>query len=452
MSHSSHAPTKSPPRQQPKRAAIASVMGGALEYYDFALFASAAAIIFPKLFFHDSEAAVLASFATFGAAYLARPLGAIIISHIGDRQGRKHALLLTISLMGVATFLIGCLPTYDTIGILAPVLLVTLRLVQGFSAGGELAGASSLTMEHAPEGRRAFVSSFSLVGVGIGMVMANAIMIPITALPDDILYTWGWRLPFWLSAVVLVIGIWVRRSLDEPEAFENAETSKAPPFIAVFRENPQGVIRVALCNLFAVVQTVTTVFGLSYAIQQGVNSTTMVAIVTASQFISIFARPLCGLAADRFGRKPVFIFGAASSGLLIFPFFSAIASGNVFMIAVSMILLTGVAISFADGAYPAFFSEMFNAKIRYTGMAIGLQIGILLSGFSPTIGRALQGEDTANWIPVAIMTAACSAIAVLAALTAKETFRTPLEHLGTKNTRAEASTIADPDKATIPAS
>lgn len=424
------APPPVKPRQQPKKAAFASVMGGALEYYDFALFASAAAVIFPRIFFPDSEAAILASFATFGAAYIARPLGAIMISHIGDRLGRKRALLLTLFLMGGATFIMGCLPTYDSIGILAPILLVSLRLVQGFSAGGELAGASAMTMEHAPEGRRGFISSFSLVGVGIGMVMANLVMIPVLALPDEILFSWGWRVPFWLSIVVLAIGYWVRRTLSETEAFEQAEKDTKPPIVLAFRENWRGILRVAFANLFAVVQTVTTVFGLAFAIQEGIDRTTMVTIIAVSQAVSIFMRPVCGWLSDRFGRKPIFIIGVVSTGVLIFPFFAAISAGNVALIAFTMILLTGVAISFADGSYPAFFSEMFSAKIRYTGMAVGLQIGIVMSGFSPTIGAALQGDDPTNWMPVAIMTAICSGIALVAALTAKETYRTPLNQLG----------------------
>lgn len=423
---------KSSNRPQGRRAALAAFLGGSLEYYDFALFASMSAIVFPRLFFGAGELALLASFATFGVAYIARPLGAIVLSHIGDRFGRKRALILTLSLMGAATFLIGCLPTLNEAGIFAPAALVVLRLLQGFSAGGELAGASSLTMEHAPEGRRAFLSSFSLVGVGVGMLLANLVMIPVTALPDEILFSWGWRVPFWLSIVVLVIGIYIRRGLDEPEVFKGSATKakRRAPLLEAFQLNWQGVLKVALANLFAVVQTVTTVFGVAYGIQQGIDRTSMILVATVGQAVSIVLRPLFGLLADRIGRRPVFIIGALGSGAMIFPYFAALQAADLPMVFAANVLLTGVFIACADGAYPAFFSEMFSANVRYTGMAVGLQIGILASGFSPTLGSALQGQDPSNWMPVAVMTIVCSLIGAAAALLSKETFRTPLQELG----------------------
>src|SRR4051794_39425323 len=211
----------------PARAALASWIGSVLEYYDFFIYGTAAALVFGDVFFPDSDpaTATLLSFATYGVGYVARPVGAFFMGHIGDRYGRKRVLLLTVSLMGTATFLVGCLPSYKSIGIWAPVLLVALRLLQGFSASGEQAGANSLTLEHAPEHRRSFFTSFTLSGTQCGLVIATAVFLPISSLPDDQLQSWGWRIPFWLSAIVVVFGVLIRRRLNESPAFLATETS-----------------------------------------------------------------------------------------------------------------------------------------------------------------------------------------------------------------------------------
>ena len=195
-----------------------------LEYYDFFIYGTAAALVFGKVFFPDSDpaTATLLSLATYGVAYVARPIGAFFMGHFGDRYGRKRVLMFTVTMMGISTFLVGCLPTYADIGVWAPVLLVTLRLLQGLSASGEQAGANSLSLEHAPEHRRAFYTSFTLCGTQAGLVIATAAWLPIGALPEDQLLSWGWRVPFWLSAVVVVAGLLIRRRLDETPAFDQA--------------------------------------------------------------------------------------------------------------------------------------------------------------------------------------------------------------------------------------
>ncbi|MEV7646871.1 MFS transporter [Arthrobacter sp. NPDC089319] len=418
---------------QSRKASMASFFGGALEYYDFALFAAAAAIVFPTVFFGDGAAATVGSLATFGVAYLARPIGAIVTGHIGDRVGRKQALMLTLILMGVSTFLIGCLPTFEQAGMLAPILLVLLRLLQGFSAGGELAGGSSLSVEHAPEGRRGFFSSWTITGIGAGMLLSNLVMIPVAALPDEALYTWGWRIPFWASIAVFAIGYFIRRRLEEPEVFEEIKQEKRTagvPLFEAFRLNWQGIIRVAFANLFTVLNTVTNVFGIAYAISVGVDRTTMVLVAALAQVLGLIFRPVGGLLTDRFGRKPIFILGVLGSGVMIFAYFASIQAGNVPMIFIVNAIMTGVFLSLSDGVYPAFFAEMFSAKVRYTGMAVGLQVGLLVAGFAPSIGSTLTKGDANNWLPIAIFTCVCSVLAAIAALTAKETFRTPLRDVG----------------------
>ena len=229
----------------PKKAALASWVGSVLEYYDFFIYGTAAALVFGKVFFPESDpaTATLLSLATYGVGYVARPVGAFFMGHIGDKYGRKRVLLLTVSLMGTATFLVGCLPTYDQIGIWAPVLLVALRLLQGLSASGEQSGANSLSLEHAPEHRRGFFTSFTLGGTQAGLIIATAVFLPIGAMPEEQLLSWGWRIPFWLSAIVVVVGLLIRRRLEEPPAFReeaaNAAVARVPTAV-LFRDHWAG--------------------------------------------------------------------------------------------------------------------------------------------------------------------------------------------------------------------
>ncbi len=221
------------PAKTPKKAALASWIGSVLEYYDFFIYGTAAALVFGKVFFPESDPATgtLLSFATYGVGYVARPIGAFFMGHIGDKFGRKRVLILTVTMMGVSTFLVGCLPSYDSIGLWAPALLVVLRLMQGFSASGEQASANSLTLEHAPEHRRAYFSSFTLSGTQAGLIIATAVFLPIGTLPDDQLLTWGWRIPFWLSAFVVLAGVLIRRRLEETPAFQAQEDEDEIPKI-----------------------------------------------------------------------------------------------------------------------------------------------------------------------------------------------------------------------------
>src|SRR4051812_27787732 len=272
----------------PRKAAFASSIGSVLEYYDFFIYGTAAALVFGKVFFPDSDPATgtLLSFATYGVGYVARPIGALFMGHLGDRHGRKRVLVLTVLMMGTATFLVGCLPTYDDIGIWAPVLLVTLRLMQGFSASGEQSGGNSLTLEHAPDNRRAFFSSFTLMGTQAGLVIATAVWLPIGALPEDQLLSWGWRVPFWLSAFVVLAAFIIRRRLDETPAFEEAAREGAigrAPVGELLRDHLPALIRVTLVALGSTVSTIFAVYALSFAVDNhGLDKTTMlwVAIVT----------------------------------------------------------------------------------------------------------------------------------------------------------------------------
>lgn len=418
---------------QAKRSAVSAFLGGTLEYYDFLLYASAAAIIFPRVFFPEASAASLLSFATFGVAYLARPLGGLIIGHIGDRFGRKKALMITLISMGIATFLIGCLPTYEQVGMLAPIMLVGLRLIQGFSAGGETAGAGSLTMEHAPEGRRGFYGSFTVQGAGAGYVLASLVFIPIAAMPDEILFSWGWRLPFLASFAVLFLSIWMRRRIQEPEVFVEArqqgETRKVP-VVAAFRTNWRGVLRVSAATMHFFADTLIAVFGVAFAISMGMDRTTALWSTVVAQSLGLLVRPYAGHLSDRFGRKPVFAFGTITVGVLTFFYLGAIAQGSVPGLFIFQALLSGVGMAVCGAVYPTFFAEQFKAPVRYTGMAVGMTLGAMVAGFIPTVAQSFMVADSGNWMPAAIIVAVALLIATIAVLTAKETAHTPLQDLG----------------------
>lgn len=418
-----------------KKAALAAFLGGALEYYDFFIYATAASLIFSKIFFPagDPTIALLASFATFGVAYVARPFGAIFFGHLGDKIGRKNTLVLTLVLMGAATFLIGVLPDFNTAGYWAPALLVLLRLMQGLSAGAETAGASALSTEEAPTGRRAFFASFAMSGISAGIVLASLAFLPVAAMSEADRLAWGWRIPFCGSILVLIVAYLVRRSLEEPEVFEekhdHGELVKLP-FAKMLTTHPAQFMQVALMSFQVVTNTFMQSFGLAYAVSVGVPAATMLWVSIVGNIIAIVSQPLFARLSDKLGRRKVFIAGVLGSGLMIFVYFSVISTGNVPMIFLTSTLITAGTYAASNSIYPAWFSELFNVKVRYSGMAIGLQIGILCAGFTPLLATALVGAEKANWGPAAWIVAASSVLAVVGALWARETSKTPLRELG----------------------
>ena len=427
-------------RKTPGKAALASFLGSTLEYYDFFIYGTAAALVFPALFFPADNPTVglVAAFATFGVAYVARPLGGMVMGHFGDRLGRRNVLLVTLCIMGLASLGIGFLPTYGQVGLLAPILLTLGRLLQGFSAGAESAGASTLTLEHSPEGRRGFFTSFVMTGYASGMVLATLVFVPITALPKDELMAWGWRVPFWLSIVVLAIAYWVRTRLEETPVFEEAreevlEAGRARklPLGQVLRYQAPDVVRVLFMSIFSVMQTVFTVFGLSYATSHaGLDKGAILTINATTIGLSMLAMPAVAALSDRIGRKPMMLTAMLGCSGALFAYFWALGTGNLVLVFAASFVFMTVLYSGFNGIWPSFFAELFAAPVRYSGMALGNQLGLLVAGFGPMIGGLLMTAGPSGWVPVAIFGAACALAAAIAVVSSRETARTPIDELG----------------------
>ncbi|MFG2786070.1 MFS transporter [Streptomyces sp. NPDC048419] len=422
---------------QPKKAAAAAWIGSALEYYDFFIYGSAAALIFPKVFFDESDpaTATLLSLATFGVAYAARPVGALFLGHFGDKVGRKKIMIFTLLLMGLSTFLIGCLPTRSQVGTLAPVLLVLCRVLQGISAAGEQASANSMTLEHAPSNRRGFFTSFTLGGTQGGQLIATLVFIPVAALPEHQLLTWGWRIPFWASVVVAAVGYFIRRRLEETPAFAKQAATEGVaklPLAVLMREHWADVLRVIGGALVASVSTIFTVWALAYATSDsvGMSRSSMLWVGALANLVALAAIPLWASLSDRIGRRPVFLIGAAGSAIAMFLYLWAISTGNYPLTLILGIVAFGVVYSAANGVWPSFYGEMFSTRVRLSGMAIGTQIGFAVAGFAVTFAAQIAGPDGTDWSSVALFTAALCVPPVIAALSARETHKVPTEHLG----------------------
>ncbi|MEV7605960.1 MFS transporter [Paenarthrobacter sp. NPDC089322] len=419
----------------PKKAALASFLGSAVEYYDFFIFGSAAALIFPHVFFPDADTnAAVMSFATFGFAYVARPVGAAFLGHFGDRIGRQKVLMFTLILMGAATFVIGCLPDFKTIGWWAPILLVLARLAQGLSAAGEQAGASSMTLEHAPDNRRAFFTSWTLTGTQGGLILASLVFIPVMALPEDVRYSIGWRIPFWLSAVVVMVAYFIRRTLHEPPAFAEAKKSNQIaklPIADLLKLHWRDVLRVICCAFIAAVSTVFSTLAIKYATDVAqVSSTITLWLVVVANVVALGSQPLFGMLADKIGRKPVFIYGAVASAIMTPFFFLSFESGSTPLMFLAAIVYFSLGYAAANAVWPSFYGEMFSTKVRFSGLAIGTQLGFLAAGFAPTIVTAIGGTKPGGWVQVSIFTAVICVIAAVSALTARESAKIPTAQLG----------------------
>jgi len=445
-------------RRQSKIAAASGWIGSALEYYDFFIYATAAALIFPQIFFPkgDPTVAIVASLATYGVGYVARPIGAFVLGHWGDTHGRKNVLILCMFLMGFSTVAVGFLPTYEQAGILAPALLVILRLIQGFAVAGEISGASSMILEHAPFGRRGFFASFTLQGVQAGQILAAAVFLPLAHYMNaDDFNSWGWRIPFILSFVVIIAGYIIRREVDETPAFTEEGAHKAvprSPIIDAFMYSWQDMLRVICMALMNVIPVVTAIFGAAYAVQPGYgigfHPDVYLWIPVLGNILAVLVIPVVGNLSDRIGRRPLIIFGALATGLLSFGYLYAIADKNVALAIVMSLLMWGVVYQGYNAVFPSFYPELFPTRTRVTAMAISQNIGTTITALLPALFATVAPPGSTN-VPLTVgaITLGVTIVAALAALSARETYRVHMNDLGDANAvpvdRAEYNRLRD---------
>ncbi|GAB7551791.1 MFS transporter [Novosphingobium sp. 11B] len=380
------------------RAIAASIVGNTLEWYDFFLYATAAALVFGDLFFpvgRDPLINTLVSFGGYAVGFAARPLGGLVFGHVGDRYGRKTSLFWTLAIMGLATFLIGLLPTYAQIGIWAPIALVALRVAQGIAAGGEWGGGVLLITENAPAGREGMFGALSQSGVGLGFVLSTFAFYLAGLLPPEDFASWGWRVPFLVSITIFAVGLFIRFRVSETPDFQAAEAEgpQHAPLAEVLRKHPREMVvgigaRLAeTCGSHLFIT-----FALAYGKAVGAEVDTLMLGVTLGMLADSVMMPVFGALSDRFGRRPVYLFGALAMLAFAYPFFEMLESGSTTLIVLAFVIGNGVCHAAMIGVQPAMYSEMFSARVRYSGLAMAHEVSSLIVGFSPLIATALYAH------------------------------------------------------------
>ncbi|QGY31778.1 MFS transporter [Pantoea cypripedii] len=412
-----------------KRVAGASAIGTAAEYYDFFAYGTAAVLFFGHLFFpsHDPLVSTLAAFATYAVGFLARPIGGIVFGHIGDKVGRKKALVATILIVGLGTFCIGLLPTYEKIGVWAPVLLILIRLLQGFGVGGEQAGAVLMTAEYSQSSRRGFFASWVQIGAPVGFLLPLALFAILNAtLSDDQMMAWGWRVPFLLSALLVIVGLFIRLRIDESPVFAAIRATKAAesrPLKEVIQGNPRLVINGVAAKLieacaFALFTVIILAWGKANQIDAGILMNSMIVAV----ILEVFSIPLMGALSDKIGRKPVYMIGALLIVLSIVPFFLALSQNSYWLTQIAMIVALTLGHSMCYAPQASWFPELFPTHIRCSGIAVIWQVGSLIgSGVLGLVAVKILQVTDGHWYGLAIYVAVLGVISVLGLLRLPET-------------------------------
>jgi MFS transporter, MHS family, shikimate and dehydroshikimate transport protein len=439
--------------QSLRQVALASFIGTTIEWYDFFLYGTAAALVFNELFFPEAEPTVgtLAAFGTFAVGFLARPVGGLVFGHYGDRVGRKAMLVISLLIMGLATAAIGILPTYGSIGMAAPIALVLLRMLQGIGVGGEWGGAVLMSVEHAPTGRRGLFGSFPQMGVPAGLLLSTVMFAVMQAATSEAAFlSWGWRVPFLVSIALVGVGLFIRMKIVESPAFQAVKDDKEEsnkPIVDVIKEHPRNVLiamgmRVGENAVFYIF----TVFVLSYAEETlKLGKSTMLTGLAIAAAIGLFTVPLWGWMSDRVGRKPVYLTGAAFSVLFPFAFFALVDTKETVFIYAAMILGINIGHDMMYGPQAAYFSELFGTRVRYSGASIGYQLASVFGGgFAPLIAASLLAANNDSPTLVALYMVGISLITLVATLVAPETYRDEIDESKLEREEREERFTRDP--------